>query len=62
MKHLYILSNNVIIIFYKNRDQESKTGLLWGVSTSGRRKDIRKGYRRVEILYAYVCKWKNETC
>jgi hypothetical protein len=27
---------------FKNRDQEVKTGLVWGVGTSGRKEDIRK--------------------
>jgi hypothetical protein len=36
-----------------------------GVGTSGRGEDIRKGFRRVnmvEILCPHVWKWKNETC
>jgi hypothetical protein len=35
------------------------------VGTNGRGEDIRKGYRRVnmvQILCTYVCKWKNDTC
>jgi hypothetical protein len=36
-----------------------------GVGTSGRGKELGKGYGRVnivQILFTYVCKWKNETC
>jgi hypothetical protein len=30
--------------FFKNREWEGKTGPVWGVGTSGRRKDMRKVY------------------
>jgi hypothetical protein len=42
---------------FKNGEQEGKTGPVWGVGTSGRGKDIKKGYRRVilvEILCTYA--------
>jgi hypothetical protein len=29
--------------FFKNREQEGKTGPVWGVDTSGRGEDTRKG-------------------
>jgi hypothetical protein len=35
------------------------------VGTGGRREDIKKGGRRInvmEIFCTHVCKWKNETC
>jgi hypothetical protein len=37
----------------------------WGVGTSVRGQDIRKGYwsvNMVEILCLQECKWKNDTC
>jgi hypothetical protein len=43
--------------FFRNREQERKTGPIKGVGSSGRGKDVKKGYRRenvVEILYTYV--------
>jgi hypothetical protein len=42
--------------FYKNREQEGKTGPVWGLVPVGR-EDIRKGCRRVnmvEILCTHV--------
>jgi hypothetical protein len=36
-----------------------------GVGSSGRRENVGKGYRMVnivQILRMHVCKWKNETC
>jgi hypothetical protein len=49
--------------FYKIGEQESRTGLAWGggVGTSGRREEVGKGCRRmnmVQILCTHVCKWK----
>jgi hypothetical protein len=32
--------------FFKIREQEGKTGPVWGVVNSGRREDIRKWCRR----------------
>jgi hypothetical protein len=29
---------------------EGKSGHVWGVGTSGRREDIRKGFRRVNMM------------
>jgi hypothetical protein len=37
---------------------------VWGGGTSGRREEVGKGYRRVnmvQILCIHVCKWENET-
>jgi hypothetical protein len=51
--------------FFRNREQEGKTGPVWEAGTSVMGQVIRKEYRRVnmiEILYVHVCKWKNETC
>jgi hypothetical protein len=51
--------------FYRIGEQEGRRGLVWGVGTSSRRKDVRKGCRRVKvapILGIHVCKWKTETC
>jgi hypothetical protein len=45
--------------FNKNRDQEGKTGPVWGVGSSGKEEDIRKVCRRVnvvEIFSTHVCK------
>jgi hypothetical protein len=54
-----------MLFFYKNREQEGKTGPVWGVGIGGRKNGVGKGHRRVnmvQILYAHVCKLKNETC
>jgi hypothetical protein len=54
----------VLFCFQKQRIGRQNRSCL-GAGTSGRRKDIRKGCRRVnmvEILCTHVCKWKNETC
>jgi hypothetical protein len=51
--------------FFKNREQEGKTGPIWRVGTNGREEDLEKGCRRVnmvEILCTHVYKWENETC
>jgi hypothetical protein len=52
--------------FFKNREQEGKTGPVWG-QHQWKGEDIRKVCRRVkvnmvEMLCTHVCKWKNETC
>jgi hypothetical protein len=60
-----MLSQQNCHFFYKSREQEGKTGLVWRVGTSARREDIRKECRKVnvvEIFCTNVCKWKNETC
>jgi hypothetical protein len=47
--------------FYKIREQESGTGPVYRVGTSGKGKDVEKGCRRVnivQILFTHVCKWK----
>jgi hypothetical protein len=44
----------------KNGEQEGKTGPVWGVGTSERRKDLRKGCMRVNVV-EILCTWKNET-
>jgi hypothetical protein len=47
-------------LFFKDEGQE---GL--GISTSGRHKELRNGWRRVnmaETLHICIWKWKNETC
>jgi hypothetical protein len=49
--------------FFKNGEKEGKKILWggWGVDTSGRREDVGKGHRMVnmvEILCIGVCKWK----
>jgi hypothetical protein len=52
-------------LFTKKGEKEGKTVSIWGFGTSGRGEDIRKGYRRVnvvEILCTHIHKWKNETC
>jgi hypothetical protein len=36
--------------FLQNRKQEGKAGLFWGVSTSGKGEDIRKGCKRVNVV------------
>jgi hypothetical protein len=57
--------NKIIIFFLKNEEREGKTGPVWGVGTNGRGKNMRKRYKKVnmvEIFCTHVCKWKNETC
>jgi hypothetical protein len=49
------------LVFFKNRTGRQNSSSV-GFGSRGRRKDIRKGYRRVnivEILCTHVCKWKN---
>jgi hypothetical protein len=44
--------------------QEGKTGPVWKTVISRRGKELRKMYRKVnimEILYTHECKWKNGT-
>jgi hypothetical protein len=36
--------------FFKNREQEGKTGPFWGFATLGLGKDIRKECRRVNMM------------
>jgi hypothetical protein len=53
-----------IYFFYKNRQQEGKTGPV-GTGSSGREEDIRKCSKRmnmVETCCTCVSKLKNETC
>jgi hypothetical protein len=38
------------IFFYKNREQEGKTGPVWKIYTSGMREDIRKRCRRMNMV------------
>jgi hypothetical protein len=55
----------LLLLFYKNGEQEAKTGPVRGFGTSGTGEDIRKGCKRVnmvEILCTRICKWKNEAC
>jgi hypothetical protein len=64
-QYIAILNKNVIFFFYIKGEQEGRTGPVWGVGTSGRREDVGRGCRRVnmvEILCTHVCKWKNEIC
>jgi hypothetical protein len=44
--------------FFQNGEQEGKTGPSWGFGTSGREEDIRKGYRRMNMveIFTQVCK------
>jgi hypothetical protein len=57
------LNKNSII--YKNRKQEGRTSPVWGIFSSGKRYDMERGCRRVnmvQILCTHGCKWKIETC
>jgi hypothetical protein len=50
---------------HKIREEEDRTGPVWGVGTSGKGKDLGKEWKRlnmVQTLYTHVRKWKNETC
>jgi hypothetical protein len=44
--------------FFKTRERHSKTGLAWGVGTSGRGGNIRKGWKEAEysgnIMYSWM--------
>jgi hypothetical protein len=54
-----------IFFFFKTGEQKGKICSVWEVGASGKGENIRKRYRRVnmlEILCVHVCKWKNETC
>jgi hypothetical protein len=58
------LKQAIFFFFYKNGEQEGKTGPVWGlVSVAG--KEVGKGCRRVNMVRipcTHVCKWKNEIC
>jgi hypothetical protein len=59
------MNKNIIFFFYKVREQEGRTSSVWVAGASGRREDVGKGCRRVnmvQILCTNGCKWKNETC
>jgi hypothetical protein len=61
--HTVILNKQKCHIFFSFR--EGRTGPVWGIGTSGRREEVRKGCGRmnmVQILCTHVCKWENETC
>jgi hypothetical protein len=45
--------------FLKNREQEGKTGLVWGFGTNGREEDIRKGCRTVNVVEIFVLVYEN---
>jgi hypothetical protein len=49
-------------LFTKTDNSKAKPVPVWGVGSSGREEDIRKGYRRVKMVgyYVRICKWKNE--
>jgi hypothetical protein len=38
------------------QEQEDKTGLIWGAGTRGRKEDIKKEYRRVNMV-EILCTW-----
>jgi hypothetical protein len=40
--------------FYKNRDQEGRTGPAWGGGTSGKGEDVGRGCRRVNMVQIFV--------
>jgi hypothetical protein len=58
--------------FYKIGEQEGRICPAWGVDTSGRVEEVRKGEFRkeftflkvniVQILCTHVWKWKDDTC
>jgi hypothetical protein len=59
----YLKETKIPSFFFTKTEQDSKTGPVCGVGTSGE-EDIRKGCRRVnmvEILCTHVCEWK-KTC
>jgi hypothetical protein len=59
-----ILNKQKYHLFYKNDEQEGKTGPVWRAGTSGSREDIRKECWRmniVGILCTHVYKWKRYT-
>jgi hypothetical protein len=39
-----------LFFFYKNREQEGRTGSFSGDGVSGKGEDMRKGYRRVNMM------------
>jgi hypothetical protein len=48
-----ILNKQKFIIFYRNREQEGKTGPVWGVGTTWEGEDIREGYTYgITIMYS----------
>jgi hypothetical protein len=53
----YLKQKCLFFFFYINREQEGKTGPVWGSGTSWRGEDIRKGNKRmnmVEILRVHI--------
>jgi hypothetical protein len=47
---LYRSLKQIKITFFKNGKQEGKTGPVWGLGTSGKEEDKRKGCRRMSVL------------
>jgi hypothetical protein len=45
--------------FFQNREQEGKTGPVWALVPMGRREDISKGCRRVNVV-EILCTYENE--
>jgi hypothetical protein len=52
-----------VVVFFKNGEQEGKTGPVWGWLVPVGEGRVRKGYGRVNLVQiqcTHVCKWKNE--
>jgi hypothetical protein len=47
------------LLFFKNREQEDKTGPAWVFGSSGKGEDIKKGYRRMKMVKYYVLMYEN---
>jgi hypothetical protein len=41
---------HAIFLFYKIREQEGRTGPVWGFGTSVRGEDVEKGYRSANVV------------
>jgi hypothetical protein len=39
-----------VVFFYKVGEQEGRTDPVWRVGTSGRGEDVRKGFRRMNMV------------
>jgi hypothetical protein len=57
-------TNTSFFFFYEIREQEDRTGPVWGAGSSGKREDVGRGCKKenmVQILCPHICKWKNDT-
>jgi hypothetical protein len=55
-----LILNKKCLFFFKTREQEGKTVLVWGVGTSVWRGGHKKGFRRVNMVEYYALMYEME--